>query len=175
MKSSLVRPLTILFFLSRTVAKRLTTFTSAEKLGRSCEWSSRAKGSAASRWRLEIMYERCLPEASGYTGSMMGHEPKAATEMTWQARFASLRYVRPLMRLVWETSPPLVLGSVSLRLARALLPVAMLWIPKLIIDAVVAWVGRHQGSPERIWKLVAVEFGLAILSDFLSRGTSLCD
>src|SRR3954471_15675635 len=98
-----------------------------------------------------------------------------AEDMTWQARMASLRYVRPLLKLVWETSPPLVVASISLRLIRALMPLAMLWVPKLIIDGVVAWVSHRGGSLEHIWKLVALEFGLAILSDFLSRGNSLCD
>jgi ATP-binding cassette, subfamily B, bacterial len=98
-----------------------------------------------------------------------------AEEITWQARFASLRYVRPLLRLVWETSPPLVVTSILLRLVRALLPLAMLWVPKLIIDGVVFWVTRRQGSLDHIWKLVALEFGLAVLGDLLSRGNSLCD
>jgi ATP-binding cassette, subfamily B, bacterial len=98
-----------------------------------------------------------------------------AEEITWQARFASLRYVRPLLRLVWETSPPLVVTSILLRLIRALLPLAMLWVPKLIIDGVVFWVTRRQGSLDHIWKLVALEFGLAVLGDLLSRGNSLCD
>lgn len=98
-----------------------------------------------------------------------------AEDMTWQARFASLRYVRPLLKLVWETSPPLVAASIALRLLRALLPLAMLWVPKLIIDAVVAWVTRRTGSLDRVWHLVALEFGLAVLGDLLSRGNSLCD
>src|SRR3954464_7132020 len=98
-----------------------------------------------------------------------------AEDMTWQARMASLRYVRPLLKLVWETSPPLVVASIGLRLIRALMPLAMLWVPKLIIDAVVAWVSHRGGSLAHIWKLVALEFGLAVLSDFLSRGNSLCD
>jgi ATP-binding cassette subfamily B protein len=96
-------------------------------------------------------------------------------EMTWQARMASLRYVRPLVRLVWETNPPLVIAGATLRLARALLPIAMLWVPKLIIDAVVAWVNHRSRSVAHIWNLVALEFGLACLSDLLSRANSLCD
>ena len=92
-----------------------------------------------------------------------------AEDMTWKARLHSLRYVRPLLKLVWETSPPLVVASISLRLIRALMPLAMLWVPKLIIDAVVAWVSHRGGSLAHIWKLVALEFGLAVLSDFLSR------
>src|SRR5512133_3323833 len=98
-----------------------------------------------------------------------------AEDMTWQARMASLRYVRPLLRLVWETSPPLVVGSVTLRLARALMPLAMLWVPKLIIDAGVAWVNNRGASPAHIWNLVTLEFGLACLSDLLARANSLCD
>lgn len=98
-----------------------------------------------------------------------------AEEMTWQARMASLRYVRPLLNMVWETSPPLMIGSIALRMARALMPLAMLWVPKLIIDAVVAWVDNKTQSPTHIWNLVALEFGLACLSDVLARSNSLCD
>jgi ATP-binding cassette subfamily B protein len=77
--------------------------------------------------------------------------------------------------MVWETSPPLVLATMLLRLCRAILPLAMLWIPKLILDAVVAFVSHGTGNLNRIWKLVALELGLAILSDILGRLTTLCD
>jgi ATP-binding cassette subfamily B protein len=107
---------------------------------------------------------------------MAGNSSKLrAEEMTWRARLASLRYVKPLLKLVWGTSPPLVLASVGLRLVRAVMPLAMLWVPKLIIDAVVAWVSHRGGSLAHVGRLVAIEFGLAILSDVLSRANSLCD
>jgi ATP-binding cassette, subfamily B, bacterial len=77
--------------------------------------------------------------------------------------------------MVWETSPPLVLATMVLRLCRAVLPLAMLWVPKLILDAVVAFVSRGTGNLNRLWKLVALELGLAILSDILGRLTTLCD
>jgi hypothetical protein len=57
--------------------------------------------------------------------------------------------------MVWETSPPLVVASTGFRLFRALLPLAMLWVSKLIIDGVVAWITRHSGNLVGIWKLVA--------------------
>jgi ATP-binding cassette subfamily B protein len=88
---------------------------------------------------------------------------------------ASLRYVRPLLGMVWETSPPLVVASAVLRLFRAMLPLAMLWVGKLILDAVVARIASGTGSIDEIWKLVALEFGLAILSDLLGRANTLCD
>ncbi len=101
--------------------------------------------------------------------------PKRAPELTWRTRLSSMRNVRPLLRMVWETSPPLVVASVVLRFLRALLPLALLWVPKLILDAVVASVSRGSGNLGVIWKLVALEFGLAVASDVLGRVNTLCD
>jgi ATP-binding cassette subfamily B protein len=101
--------------------------------------------------------------------------PRPAQELTWRARLASLRNIRPLLRMVWETSPPLVVASTVFRLFRALLPLAMLWVSKLIIDGVVAWITRRSGNPGGIWKLVALELALAIASDVLGRANTLCD
>src|SRR5271155_4637438 len=100
---------------------------------------------------------------------------RPAEDLAWRARFASLRNVRPLFGMVWETSLPLVVATVVLRLFRALLPLAMLWVPKLILDAVVAFVSHGTGNLNRIWKLVAIELGLAILNDILGRANTLCD
>src|SRR5215471_6225816 len=88
-----------------------------------------------------------------------------APELSWRARLASLKNLRPLLKMVWETSPPLVLASVVFRLVRALLPLATLWVSKLIIDGVVDWISRGSGSLTGIWKLVALELTLAIASD----------
>ena len=101
--------------------------------------------------------------------------PRPAQELSWRARVGSLRNVRPLLRMVWETSPPLVVASTVFRLFRALLPLAMLWVSKLIIDGVVAWITRHSGNLAGIWKLVALELALAIASDVLGRANTLCD
>src|SRR5262245_65745275 len=100
---------------------------------------------------------------------------REAADLSWKARLASLRNVRPLLRLVWETSPPLLCATAFLRVLRALLPVAMLWVSKLILDAVVRRLMRKNGDLEQIWKLVALELGLAILSDVLGRAKGLCD
>jgi ATP-binding cassette, subfamily B, bacterial len=77
--------------------------------------------------------------------------------------------------MVWQTSPPLVLASLTLRLCKALLPLAMLWVGKLIIDRVVAFLGAGTGSLDQVYKLIGIEFGLAILSDWLGRGVAFCD
>ena len=101
--------------------------------------------------------------------------PGQPEEVTWRARFAALRNVRPLLGMVWETSPPLVVASIGLRLLQALLPLATLWVSKLILDAVVARITAGTGPLGPIWKLVALELALAIASDLLTRVTQLCD
>ena len=73
-----------------------------------------------------------------------------------------------MLGMVWETSPPLVLASIVLRLFRALLPLATLWVAKLIIDAVVS------RSPQ-IWGYVAIEVALAVAGDVLGRLNALAD
>jgi ATP-binding cassette, subfamily B, bacterial len=56
-----------------------------------------------------------------------------------------------------------------LRLFSALLPVALLWITKLIIDGIVHAVTAHQPVPRTSWWLVATEFSLAVLNSVLIR------
>jgi ATP-binding cassette, subfamily B, bacterial len=113
---------------------------------------------------------------SCYTGCMHPPAPRRdATPATWQERVASLRNIRPLLRMVWETSPPLLVASAILRLLRALIPVSMLWVSKLILDAVVARISGARGDVAGIWQLVAIELGLAVASDVLGRANTLCD
>jgi len=100
---------------------------------------------------------------------------QAPQEMTWRARFAAMRNVRPLLVMVWETSPPLVLATTILRLFRALLPLAMLWVSKLILDAVVGRIMRKSGNLQQVWKLVVLELTLAVLGDVLGRANTLFD
>ena len=96
-------------------------------------------------------------------------------DLTWRTRLQSLRNVKPLIRLVWDTSPMLVSTSIVLRLLRGLMPLALLWVPKLILDEVVARLGHHDRPPSTIWKLVALEFALAAIGDLLGRANTLCD
>jgi ATP-binding cassette subfamily B protein len=77
--------------------------------------------------------------------------------------------------MVWATSPSLALLTVGLRLADSLLPVLTLWVAKLIIDSAVAMVSGRGGESGDIWRLLAIEAGLAVLADVLGRATALCD
>jgi ATP-binding cassette, subfamily B, bacterial len=88
--------------------------------------------------------------------------------------------------MVWGTSPQLTAASLLLRLTRALLPVATLYVGKLIIDDVVLLVqipdrphslAEWLGSGRLNWLglLLAAEFALAVLADVLGRVVSLAD
>ena len=100
---------------------------------------------------------------------------RTPVEASWRTRLASLRNIRPLLGMVWETSPTLVMATAGLRLIRALLPLAALWVPKLILDAVVVRISRGTGDLGRIWKLVALEFAIAVAGDVLGRLNTLFD
>src|SRR5215469_4398232 len=100
--------------------------------------------------------------------------PKRDGTPTAGERFKALRYLPPLMKMVWQTSRGYTLTMMALRLVRALVPVTTLWIGKLIIDAVV--VGRSLNPDyHRLWKLVAVEIGIVVAGDLLARASSLVE
>jgi ATP-binding cassette subfamily B protein len=73
-----------------------------------------------------------------------------------------------------------MLADAILRIAKSAIPVAILYVGKLIIDQVVL-LAAHRVSlsgplgAHRIWELVAMEFGLAIFSDSLARIIALLD
>ncbi len=101
-------------------------------------------------------------------------------------RFGALRNIPAFLQLVWRTSPALTLAQCALRIVRALLPVLSLYVGKLIIDEVVLLVqaprpagGMQEwiasGLLDHIGLLLALEFGLAVLSDVLGRAGALLD
>src|SRR6202140_1470068 len=94
----------------------------------------------------------------------------------WRDRFAALRNVPPVLRLVWDAAPRVVAGGLALRVASALIPLAVLGVSKWIIDLVVAMV-KHPGGalPREIWILLAVEFLLAAVNNILGRAIDYTD
>lgn len=101
-------------------------------------------------------------------------------------RVGALRNLPPFVAMVWRTSPSLTLAALSLRLVRALLPVAALYVGKLIIDDVVlllqapdrpadlaGWLDSGRLGPLGFYLLC--EFALAVLADLLARATTLVD
>ena len=98
----------------------------------------------------------------------------ASLDPTWRQRLRALDNIRPLLKMVWQTSPILAVISIVCRLLRAVLPVITLYVGKLIIDSVVRSM-RGQVDSRHLWTLVAAELSLAVLSDLLGRAIALAD
>ena len=93
----------------------------------------------------------------------------------WRDRLSALNNLPPVLKLLWESGRRAVLASVGFRLIGALLPVAALWVGKLIIDLVVA-ASKHPGElPREMWVLLAAEFTIASLAAILGRATDYYD
>ena len=105
---------------------------------------------------------------------------------TFRERFGALRTLRPFLAMVWQISPRLMAGSLALRLVRALVPIAGLYVGKLIIDDVVhlvqmpdrpvsfqAWL--DSGHLAWLGTLLLVEFGVAVVGDVLLRLVGLAE
>ena len=92
-------------------------------------------------------------------------------------RVSALRHLPAFLRLIWLTSPALTLGNILLRLVRAALPLAMLYVGRLIIDNVVQLSNLPAASRtlSPVFGLVALEFGLVLLADALGRAVALLD
>jgi ATP-binding cassette, subfamily B, bacterial len=93
----------------------------------------------------------------------------------WQERLSALRNVPPVLAIVWQAGPAVVASGLILRLFTSLLPIALLWITKLIIDSIVRAVSAHQPVEPRFWWLVAAEFALAVLTTVLTRAIDYLD
>ena len=112
--------------------------------------------------------------------------PLPPPQLDLRQRFGAMRNLPPFLREIWASSPWLTSASLALRLVRALMPVATLYIGKLIIDEAVRLVGArlphdtlaaawHSGELSHLVQLLALEFALAIASDLFGRLVAYVD
>ncbi len=106
---------------------------------------------------------------------MKNRLPEDERPRTWRERLAALRYLPALLRLVWETSRSYTLAMIVLRLLRAFVPIATLWVAKLIIDAVIALAREPGGSLAPLWRVVALELAIVVAGEILARASALVE
>ena len=98
---------------------------------------------------------------------------------TWRQRLEALRNVRPLLGMVWETHRAYTAAIVALRILRAFVPLAVLWIGKLIIDGVVTAMRAHAAGRTVSWEylgeLLVLGLAIAIVGDALARAGTLVE
>jgi ATP-binding cassette subfamily B protein len=101
--------------------------------------------------------------------------PPPTSKPPLRERVAALRYVPRLLRLVWETHRGYTIAMLLLRLVQSVVPVANLWIAKLVIDEVVRLAQQRGGDASHLWALVATEVGVVVGGDLLARVSSLTE
>ncbi|MDR0786777.1 MAG: ABC transporter ATP-binding protein/permease [Gemmatimonadota bacterium] len=94
---------------------------------------------------------------------------------SWGERARAMRNLPPFLSSVWEASPGYTVLIILLRLARAFVPVMMLWVGKLIVDAVVT--SARTGDPDwrRLAELVALELGITIGAEIAARASAVLE
>jgi ATP-binding cassette subfamily B protein len=96
--------------------------------------------------------------------------------ISFRERLSALKNLPNFFKLVWQSSPSKTLISFTLRILRSAMPVALLYVGKLIIDQVVFLnTNSPSGNLKELWQLVALEFALALLTDGLNRMINLTD
>ena len=98
---------------------------------------------------------------------------------SWSERLQALKYVPPLLKLVFQTHRGYTAGILVLRAVRSFIPLAVLWIGKLIIDGVIAAVQTRSAGGEVDWwhlgGLVVLELAIAVGGEGLARLSSLLE
>ncbi len=102
--------------------------------------------------------------------------PEKPTTLTFRERINALKNLPEFFKMVWQTSKKMTIVNALLRIIKSATPLVILYVGKLIIDEVVK-LSHNPGteSSAYLWKLVVLEFVLAILSDTLSRAITLMD
>ena len=98
-----------------------------------------------------------------------------SNKVTLKERFDALRNLPAFFKLVWQTSRWMTIVNAILRIVRSAMPLGLLYVGKLIIDQVVTISHAPAKDMTYLWQLVGLEFGLAILTDALSRAITLMD
>jgi ATP-binding cassette subfamily B protein len=93
---------------------------------------------------------------------------------SFRENLRALRSLPAFFRMVWDTDPWKTAANAVFRLFKSVLPLALLYFGKLIIDEVLD-IRAGGGSTADLWLYVVIELALTLVSDILSRLISLTD
>jgi ATP-binding cassette, subfamily B, bacterial len=105
---------------------------------------------------------------------MAGAESLTQTEV-WKNRVAALKEAPFLWRLLRDSAPAAVYGTIFLRVLGGVTPLAMLFAAKQIMDMITAAAKGQAVDSSALWLWVGVEFGLAGLSQVIGRAVDFLD
>lgn len=90
---------------------------------------------------------------------------------TFKERVTALRNIPRMFKLIWQTSRSMTVANLLLRIVDAAVPLATLYVGKLIIDEIVRLFRENGGDMGHLWTLLAIELAIAILSDLVGRAS----
>ncbi len=101
---------------------------------------------------------------------------KKKDKASLREQFGALRNLPRFLRMVYATNPAMTIGNIMLRIVKAAIPLAMLYVGKEIIDEVIGLMPKGDGGDmQYLWLMVGIELGLAVASDVINRGITLLD
>src|SRR5690606_12004904 len=98
-----------------------------------------------------------------------------STKMSLSEQLSALKNLPKFIQLIWNTNKSLTIWNIILRLFASLLPLAILYVGKEIIDSIVLLIESPELDRSYLWKMFAIEAGLAIFQILLGQAISLID
>jgi ATP-binding cassette, subfamily B, bacterial len=92
----------------------------------------------------------------------------------WRERVQALKNVPPVLGILWQSGPAVVVWGLLLRILVAALPAAIAGVAAIILNGVQHYFS-HQGVIPHFWWLVGLEAGLNVVNGLLIRGIDYSD
>ena len=100
---------------------------------------------------------------------------KDKTSIDWKGGFSALRYLPRFFKEVYYSSKLAFILNATSRLLNALSPIFLLYVGKLLIDEIILQAASEEPVYSRVWLFVAIELGIAVMSDIINRVITLTD
>jgi ATP-binding cassette subfamily B protein len=97
-----------------------------------------------------------------------------SSRSAWRERVQALKNVPPVLGILWQSGPSVVVWGLTLRVLVAALPAAIAGVAAMILNGVQHYFS-HQGLIPHFWWLVALEAGLNVLNGLLVRAIDYSD
>jgi ATP-binding cassette subfamily B protein len=105
---------------------------------------------------------------------LMRRQSTESQQATWREKIAALKYVPPLARAIWRTNRLYAFAMVLLRVVRAVVPITVFWVGRLILDAIIA--AKSGRAPiGAVWRYVAIELAVMVVAEILARASALIE
>jgi ATP-binding cassette subfamily B protein len=114
------------------------------------------------------------PPSGGPTRSALYYPNSVADETqssiaAWKDRLEALKNVPPVLKIVWDSGPSVVVAGLILRLFVSLVPVSAGYVGGVVIQRATDIFNKKVPMNATLWWLVGLEFSLAVVGNVLGR------